>query len=457
MPTISEQLTQLVSDRDDLVANLIAQGISGLTGDETFTELVPEVLNISGGGGAQDIYRATTLQGLPNNANDGDLGVVYSDTTANPGENDTFYTVSFPEEIVYENEIEFIDGSIIDDNYESQLRIYGDFSMIEINVMDGETYVMVSYSSNDGLTYTLDYADTTSYTFSNEMHWDMYSEEASKCLLIGSANFGGLYAYDSGWDLADTQYTATAGDLLDGKTSYSNTGAIIGTLGSTVSTACNDTPALVYTNTLLAYDSANAVTTKPTSDVLILPAKLDGSPLYDATSVGGFGYCVNCNKLKAVQALKTTGITTMSNMFSFCKSLLYICDLDTSSCTDITSMFRDCELLETIPEFDTSNVDKFTYMCLACKALKNFPELDASSATDANAFTNMFGGCTNLTNDSINNILGMLASATSYTGTKTFKIIFNNNNYSQYYPANMIQSLSNYTDFVNAGWTIGWS
>lgn len=50
MPTISEQLTQLISDRDDLVSNLTTKGISGLTGDETFTELVPEVLNITGGG-----------------------------------------------------------------------------------------------------------------------------------------------------------------------------------------------------------------------------------------------------------------------------------------------------------------------------------------------------------------------------------------------------------------------
>lgn len=50
MPTISEQLTQLISDRNDLVDNLTTKGISGLTGDETFTELVPEVLNIPAGG-----------------------------------------------------------------------------------------------------------------------------------------------------------------------------------------------------------------------------------------------------------------------------------------------------------------------------------------------------------------------------------------------------------------------
>lgn len=51
MPTTSDYLTQLQQDRDDLVDNLETKGITGLTGDETFTELVPEVLNIPSGGG----------------------------------------------------------------------------------------------------------------------------------------------------------------------------------------------------------------------------------------------------------------------------------------------------------------------------------------------------------------------------------------------------------------------
>ena len=42
----SDYLEQLVQDRDDLVTNLTTQGITGLTGDETFTELVPQVLDI---------------------------------------------------------------------------------------------------------------------------------------------------------------------------------------------------------------------------------------------------------------------------------------------------------------------------------------------------------------------------------------------------------------------------
>lgn len=44
--TTADYLEQLQHDREDLVDNLETKGITGLTGDETFTELVPEVLNI---------------------------------------------------------------------------------------------------------------------------------------------------------------------------------------------------------------------------------------------------------------------------------------------------------------------------------------------------------------------------------------------------------------------------
>lgn len=47
---ISDYLTQLQQDKQDLVDNLTEKGITGLTGNETFTELVPEVLNIPSGG-----------------------------------------------------------------------------------------------------------------------------------------------------------------------------------------------------------------------------------------------------------------------------------------------------------------------------------------------------------------------------------------------------------------------
>lgn len=46
MASIEDKLTQLEQDRQDLIANLTTMGISELTGDETFTELVPLVLDI---------------------------------------------------------------------------------------------------------------------------------------------------------------------------------------------------------------------------------------------------------------------------------------------------------------------------------------------------------------------------------------------------------------------------
>ena len=70
--TTVDYLNQLTQDRDDLVDNLEAKGITGLTGNETFTELVPEVLNISGGGGVPDwsqIGYSETPQALINNFN----------------------------------------------------------------------------------------------------------------------------------------------------------------------------------------------------------------------------------------------------------------------------------------------------------------------------------------------------------------------------------------------------
>ena len=63
MPTITEQLTQLVSDKNDLINNLETKGITGLTGDETFTELIPEVLNIPSGEDLSEYFTGTVEKG----------------------------------------------------------------------------------------------------------------------------------------------------------------------------------------------------------------------------------------------------------------------------------------------------------------------------------------------------------------------------------------------------------
>ena len=48
-PTITNYLTQLTSDKTSLKNNLETKGITGLTDNDTFTTLVPKVLNIPSG------------------------------------------------------------------------------------------------------------------------------------------------------------------------------------------------------------------------------------------------------------------------------------------------------------------------------------------------------------------------------------------------------------------------
>ena len=63
----SDYLEQLVQDRDDLVDNLTTKGITGLTGDETFTELVPQVLDIPSGGDISEFINGNAQGGQLSN------------------------------------------------------------------------------------------------------------------------------------------------------------------------------------------------------------------------------------------------------------------------------------------------------------------------------------------------------------------------------------------------------
>lgn len=57
--TTADYLNQLETDRQTLITNLETMGITGLTGDETFTELVPKVLEISAGADLGDYFTKT--------------------------------------------------------------------------------------------------------------------------------------------------------------------------------------------------------------------------------------------------------------------------------------------------------------------------------------------------------------------------------------------------------------
>lgn len=172
---------------------------------------------------------------------------------------------------------------------------------------------------------------------------------------------------------------------------------------------------------------------------------------FDFSAVTNFGAMFDTNSLNSVtSSLDTSSATNMRTMFTNCSSLRSIGLIDTSNVTNMSGMFNNCSSLTVIPQFNTSLVSDMSNMFYGATALTTVPVLNTSSVTN---FESMFQNCRNLTNDSLNNILTMCINASSYSGTKTlYQLGFRSNNYS----AARIQALSNYNDFITAGWTIGY-
>ena len=111
-------------------------------------------------------------------------------------------------------------------------------------------------------------------------------------------------------------------------------------------------------------------------------------------------------------------------------------------------------LITSIDKIDTSNMEDMSGFFVGCKNLVDLPVLNVSKATN---MYGMFQYCTNLSEQSLNNILIMCINATSYRGTKTLaQIGFNLSSMKAKYPAERIQALPSYQAFLDAGWTIGY-
>ena len=142
--------------------------------------------------------------------------------------------------------------------------------------------------------------------------------------------------------------------------------------------------------------------------------------------------------------------TSFNSIFKDCCSLEEIALIDTSSAENFYNMFYECRALKRLPQFNTSKVRNMSLMCNGCRSLKDIPVFDTSSVTNMSF---AFGSCYSLSNDSLNNIMKMCINATGITSSsnKTLQKIGLSST-----QATTCQSLSNYQDFIDAGWTIGY-
>lgn len=177
---------------------------------------------------------------------------------------------------------------------------------------------------------------------------------------------------------------------------------------------------------------------------------------YFETNISGATTATNgirttVKSIKRFKSPLTASTTNLDFTFNQLTSLIEAPQISNmTSVTSLNNTFANCSSLVTAPSWNTVNVTDFSSMFNNCSALVNVPVYDLSSATN---LTNMFNGCYDLSSTSLDNVLQSCISATSYTGTKTLTTLAFT---AARTPAATIQALPHYSDFIAAGWSIGY-
>lgn len=156
----------------------------------------------------------------------------------------------------------------------------------------------------------------------------------------------------------------------------------------------------------------------------------------------------NCiQKLPSSFTLSGTS-TDISNLFYEFYDLEEIPTIDFSSVTVMQSVFNKCRTITSINLGNTPNLTDIFRCFDGCTNLVDISIFNTSKVTN---MRNCYRDCSSLSNDSLNNVLKMCINATSYNSTKTLAYIGLSST-----QATICQGLSNYADFISAGWTTGY-
>lgn len=248
--------------------------------------------------------------------------------------------------------------------------------------------------------------------------------------------------------------TATAEDIMAGKTAYSNGEKIIGVL--------QDSPMLQFVNNLTHLNFQAMVTSINLSKVNLSNCmnfypgfggykqlqEVHGINAPKCTSVS---YMFNdCENLRVVPLMNIPNVCSGSYMFQNCYNLVDATHLSNLLLDNTTYAFRNCYNLTTYPNCNHDYNDRCYGMFANCWNL-----VDVSFFNTALIYNDgmryMFQSCPNLSVYSLNNILGMCAAAKKVTSYKTLAGLGLSSS-----QASVCTGLSNYQAFIDAGWTTGY-
>lgn len=410
---------------------------------------------------------------------EGDVSVVY-------GQSYERFTSDSKTTSLYFDEIVTLNTKQTEDK---SIRFFG---ILDDNHLDGNAYITatsfdfhaytntvdcrVTYSSEDGVTYTrtsisgADETDTNKITLDVPIQFmgdvEPYDPVFGEFIKIPVMFFGGIFNYikntsnELEWVFAPNQFNAT-NEWVYKKNFFGMDGASTGTLFKSVSNSLNDSNASACNDMIAIYSQMEPiiVTDEDVSSykyrwVNSIPIKYDGTPVLDTSNLTSMVNFLNQNRMiKYIPKFNTSNVTNMSDAFNINPELLYIADgMDLSNCTNVSYALSSCVQLKTAPKFiNTNNVTSFGSMFEWDTALINVPVYDTSSCT---YFRSMFGDCPNLSDESLNNILVMCANATAYIAQGTNMTLAHIG--LTKVQATKCTTLSNYSAFTAAGWTTGY-
>lgn len=144
----------------------------------------------------------------------------------------------------------------------------------------------------------------------------------------------------------------------------------------------------------------------------------------------------------------------ISYLFASCKNLVTVSKIDLSNCNKCSSIFKACAKLKTINIIGTQKAYTYQEAFAYSTALEDVPFLDMSNVRSSTDTNNMFLNCSNLTNDSLNNILASLNTINVLSGTYGTLTLQNIGLSST--QATVCTTLSNWGTLSTKGWTTGY-
>lgn len=200
-----------------------------------------------------------------------------------------------------------------------------------------------------------------------------------------------------------TETTATAEDILEGKTAYSNGERIIGTMESR-NAELTDTLVPGQGQTCYLYQMIkklpDGVKFSGTSALNLFRGciNLIEIPTFDTKQVTNANFiCAQCSKIKSIPEFDFSSVTTADNAFAGCTSLEKVPSLNLSNATVVKYLFARCKSLKEIGTIDISKGKDLECLFLECENLTSLPKLITTSSVTS--MYGMFMKCKNLSGD----------------------------------------------------------